>query len=110
MFIPRIKPITRKRLYQLKRDYGDPAYREWRERVLKRDDFTCQYPKCGSKLKLQIHHIKRFNDRKDLKLSDSNGITLCNKCHRKIYSREQMYEAMFLQIVLSNKNKKQQSE
>ncbi len=70
--------------------------RDWRESVFKRDKYTCQEcKKRGGKL--NAHHIKKFvdifkenniktieegllcNELWDLK----NGITLCNKCHRK---------------------------
>lgn len=99
MLIPKIKPITRKRQAQLKRDFGDPKYREWRDKVLARDAHSCQFPSCGKKTKLEIHHIKRFTDAKHLKLEVWNGITLCDKCHKKIYGKEKKYEMFFYQII-----------
>lgn len=52
-------------------------YLEWKKQIKKRDDFSCK--KCGSKEKLEIHHIKPFRIVKDYALE--NGITLCQPCH-----------------------------
>lgn len=75
---------------------------EWRVRVFKRDNYTCQ--KCGDKKggNLEAHHIKplsqiiKDNDIKTMydalnckELWDvNNGITLCKKCHHKIHKGE----------------------
>lgn len=71
-------------------------YLDWREKVFKRDNFTCQ--KCGvSKVYVTAHHIKAFakilkeyeiknvsDARKCDELWDiSNGQTLCESCHEK---------------------------
>lgn len=57
--------------------------KEWRERVLLRDHYSCQ--RCGSLIEPTCHHIipkcNCIND--DLKWSPSNGIVLCRKCHDK---------------------------
>jgi predicted phage replisome organizer len=65
-----------------RRDRNSQRYREWRQRVLVRDNFTCQG--CGTKKELQAHHIvhwKDCGDNDDLRYSTENGITLCKKCH-----------------------------
>lgn len=63
------------------RDYRrTPKYRQWRIQVLKRDSHTCQH--CGSLNKLQAHHIKTFSTHESLRYEVSNGLTLCEKCHR----------------------------
>lgn len=76
-------------------------YKQWRQSVFLRDDFTCQ--KCDERgVYLEAHHkklfVKLFNDaKKYLPLFDNysacilyaplwdinNGITLCKKCHGK---------------------------
>ena len=64
-------------------------YKEWRNKVFKRDDYTCQSClKKSSELikgKLCAHHIKAFKDEPRLSLKVSNGITLCWQCHRDFH-------------------------
>lgn len=57
-------------------------YRDWREAVFKRDNWTCQ--ECGSKgVELNADHIKSFSRYKTLRFDVSNGRTLCKPCHEK---------------------------
>lgn len=62
-------------------------YKEWREAVYKRDNYTCQ--ECGAKsgngktIVLHPHHIQPFATFPELRYEVSNGITLCDVCHRK---------------------------
>ncbi len=69
---------------------SDIKYREWRSKVYKRDDFTCQ--KCSQKgRQLNGHHIESWASNKKLRLVKYNGITLCHYCHikfHKIYGRK----------------------
>jgi predicted restriction endonuclease len=59
-------------------------YRKWRESVLMRDNYTCQ--NCGVKEEIMnVHHIKSFSEHKDLRYDIDNGITLCEKCHKKLH-------------------------
>lgn len=73
-----------------------PEYREWRENVFKRDDWTCR--ECGAnKCYVTAHHIKGFSliissnsiksvadARLCIELWDvDNGLTLCETCHKK---------------------------
>lgn len=52
-----------------------------RKAVLERDNFTCQ--ECGSKEKLECHHLKPQCDYPELALDIDNCITLCHECHTK---------------------------
>ena len=55
-------------------------YQIWREHVLKRDNYTCQFcKKRGGKL--HADHIKPFALHPDLRFELSNGRTLCIPCH-----------------------------
>ena len=55
-------------------------YKQWRDLVYKRDDYTCQC--CGNRGgKLNAHHINQFADYPDLRYEVDNGITLCTNCH-----------------------------
>lgn len=76
-------------------------YKDWRYKVYKRDDFTClECQKRGGKL--NVHHIIPFSMIKryvimffgqediiaklikfPLTLDTSNGVTLCESCHKK---------------------------
>ena len=56
----------------------------WRESVFGRDNYTCQ--KCDIKGgKLNAHHIKNFASFLEVRLAIDNGITLCEKCHKKFH-------------------------
>jgi len=55
-------------------------YSDVRNRILERDNWTCQI--CGQRIgRLEVHHIiKRKEVRVD---TDDNLVTLCKKCHGK---------------------------
>ena len=76
-------------------------YRQWRDDIFTRDDFTCQ--ECGKTSgNKNAHHIISFssilqkyeitNIEEALDCNElwniNNGITLCEKCHRKIHRRK----------------------
>ena len=62
-------------------------YQEWRKAVFERDDYTCQ--KCSKRGgTINAHHIKSFKDFPDLQTELSNGVTLCDECHRKVHKEQ----------------------
>ena len=77
--------------------------RFWREKVFKRDNYTCQKTKIRGGI-LRCHHIKTFADYPESRFDIDNGITLSDKIHKefhKIYgvknnTREQLKE--FLKV------------
>lgn len=105
MFIPRIKPITQKRLAQLQNERNKAAYRQWRKDVLVRDGHKCQYPGCDATKDLEIHHIKKFHNYKHLRTALVNGICLCEKHHDHVTGHESKYELLFFKIAVSNGEK-----
>ncbi len=61
-------------------------YKKWRDAVFERDDYTCQHcHQHGGKL--NAHHIKPFSEFPQLRLEVSNGITLCEKCHKEVHKK-----------------------
>ena len=61
-----------------------PEYIQWRNEVFIRDSFTCQVcGKYGSTL--NAHHIESFRDNTELRTALSNGITLCEECHKDFH-------------------------
>lgn len=58
-----------------------PEYKNWRKKILGRDNYTCQC--CGSKQNLEVHHNKSVRFYPELATNINNGITLCNSCHKK---------------------------
>lgn len=89
----------------MKRFYDDPRYKAWRAKVRKRDSYMCQWPNCGSRIKLQAHHIRRWADSVLLRFNVDNGITLCRKHHDRIKGKEVHY-ARFLMLLVQNVKKK----
>ena len=81
------------------RDYLDPVYVKWRDDIKKRDKYTCQWPGCGSKKNLQVHHIKTWAQNAGLRYVAANGITLCRTCHEKMKGKEQDYEAFLFKLL-----------
>jgi 5-methylcytosine-specific restriction endonuclease McrA len=63
--------------YQQRRYEG----RNFREKVLKRDNYTCQI--CGSRKNLEAHHlVPRSRGGSNVV---ENGITLCKECHKAVH-------------------------
>jgi hypothetical protein len=57
-------------------------YKEWRNSVFKRDEYTCQ--DCGKTgCYLEAHHINPVSKFFKLKYDVLNGRTLCLECHNK---------------------------
>jgi hypothetical protein len=57
-------------------------YKEWRLKVFKKDDYTCQlcFKRGGN---LVVHHKKSYALFPELRLDVSNGQTMHKDCHRK---------------------------
>ena len=62
---------------------GSWRYKKWREDILKRDNFCCTSCGCNDRYLLHVHHIKSYNENRELRIDLNNGTTLCNSCHGK---------------------------
>ena len=89
------------------RNYSDPLYVNWRKKVYRRDDYTCQM--CSSRKKIEAHHIKTWSEFPQLRFDVNNGVTLCRLCHRKVTSSEQSWEPLFIKLVARNNGKKKKN-
>lgn len=60
-------------------------YRQWREEVYKRDNYTCRA--CDRKdVYLNAHHLKPYSRFPLERYNLSNGITLCGSCHQQFHT------------------------
>ena len=64
-----------------------PKWKSIRQRVLERDNYTCQNPQCGFRSKAnQVHHIHYRSWLKEEE--DYNSlITLCAHCHATLHGK-----------------------
>lgn len=83
----------------MRRDYSDPQYKEWRQKIRARDKYCCQFPNCSSKNKIQVHHILKWQDYPGLRYHLDNGITLCRQHHEMITGNEEHYIKMLADII-----------
>lgn len=57
-----------------------PEYYMWRKAVFKRDNYTCQI--CGQVGgSLNAHHLEGYTNNLKLRITLSNGVIMCKKCH-----------------------------
>ena len=62
-------------------------YYDFVKKVLKRDNYICQYCKIkDTKGLLEVHHLDGYSWCKDKRLDECNAITLCKNCHKNFHS------------------------
>ena len=63
--------------------YRSQKWKIFRERVLRRDDYTCQRCKRYGRVTpaREVHHIKHLEDYPELAFAPDNCISLCKICH-----------------------------
>jgi 5-methylcytosine-specific restriction endonuclease McrA len=61
---------------------------QFRQLVLKRDNWICQ--KCGARVEaeLHVHHIEGATQQPGMANDLENGITLCKECHKYVHSQD----------------------
>ena len=71
---------------QRDRHNGEARYKTWRNKVYRRDDYTCQL--CGLRGgELNAHHVKPWATYPKLRYRVSNGITYCKSCHDWVHGK-----------------------
>ena len=62
-----------------------PEYIEFIKKVLARDNYTC---KCCGRYggKMNVHHLDGYDWCKEKRTDETNGITLCQTCHKNFHS------------------------
>lgn len=63
------------------------AHRKWRTLIFERDGYICQ--RCGHEKgkTLRAHHIAPWAEFPDKRFELTNGVTLCDPCHRWVHSK-----------------------
>ncbi len=84
---PRIKAISKKRVFVSKKTYNQ---------VFEECNGKCVF--CYTTNNLHYHHIYYRSERKDLIDEPSNGIMLCEECHRLVHSNKRKYQPILLEI------------
>lgn len=70
---------------RLQRDMFSGEIKKWREAIYRRDNFTCKI--CNQfGCKLNAHHLNSWNTHENERFALSNGITLCEQCHKTFHS------------------------
>jgi hypothetical protein len=81
-------PGYNKNLTDEEREYkrNDLDYYAWRRKVFERDDYTCAV--CGDNKggNLIAHHKDGYGWCKERRTDESNGVTLCNVCHKDFHT------------------------
>lgn len=66
---------------------GEYQYKKWRSDVYHRDNFTCQDCKKRG-VRLHAHHLKEWAKYPEMRYEVSNGLTLCEDCHKKRHAKK----------------------
>lgn len=68
-------------------DRSYPEYLDFIKKVMARNNYTCQC--CGknsNEIKLVVHHLDGYNWCVERRTDETNGITLCESCHKNFHS------------------------
>lgn len=79
-----IRPDLDREIRESREGRNSVEYKVWRAAVFQRDNFTCQV--CNARgVRLNAHHLKSYAYHRDLRFEVSNGVTLCEPCHKLIH-------------------------
>lgn len=81
---PRWKNLPEEEKAYKQRDRSKKIYKDWRNAVFIRDDYTCQF--CNKRGGyIEADHIKGWSEFPELRFEVDNGRTLCRECHKKTF-------------------------
>lgn len=113
-YICKKKPIVKKKIDAAAKFRNTAAWKDMRDKIKRRDKYLCQV--CVRKLyntrrkyncnDLQVHHAIPINSSDELKLEDSNLITLCSMHHSMCDKGQIPYEEV-KRIIDEQENKKE---
>lgn len=78
--------------------YSPEFNSDFKQQILERDNYTCQFPDClqEESINLHIHHID-YNKKNNL---PENVITLCAKCHGKSNFNRIYWKVLYQNIII----------
>lgn len=82
-----IKAISKKRVFVSKKTYNQVF-----------EEFCGRCAFCCTTNNLHYHHIYYRSERKDLIDEPSNGIMLCEECHRLVHSNKRKWQPILLEL------------
>lgn len=78
--------------------------KSFRRAVFERDNYTCQG--CFTQETLTIHHIKPRASHPHLKNVETNGITLCQLCHKDVHRNDKVHWKKIKELSKIKKHKR----
>ena len=83
------------------------GYDEWRSAVYEKDNYTCKC--CGDDRggNLVAHHVESYNSNEELRTEVSNGITMCEQCHKNFHHQFGYGDNTRSQLIKFRKKEKQ---
>lgn len=86
-----------------RQERNDMAYKEWRRKIWKRDNFKCLFNNSECNGKIIAHHILSWKKYLELRYKISNGVSLCHKHHPRKKSDEIKLAPLFRKLVDNHK-------
>lgn len=67
------------------RQYNKTLIEKWRKEIFLKDNYICKV--CGDKGKLNAHHLNGYHWYVSGRYDVSNGVTLCESCHKDFHKK-----------------------